>query len=200
MKIKKLFIAAVAFFASGAVNAQEFSLGPKIGLSQGNVEVNGNGFSKGDSKMGYHVGLFARLGGNALILQPEVLYTNTGGEFKEVQGTNEVNYEASFNRLDVPVMVGLKLADFFRIQAGPVASFMLNSELKQDGVGFRSSTMPDYKKSTLGYQAGIGVDVGNMILDLKYEGPLGKVSENIAGLTTDQRQNQLILSLGIRLF
>lgn len=200
MKIKNLFIAAVAFLAVSTVSAQEFSIGPKIGLSQGNVEVNGNGFSKGNSKLGYHVGLFARLGGNSIYLQPEVLYTNTGGEFKEVQGSNEVNYEASFNRLDVPVLVGLKFADFFRVQAGPVASFLLNSDLAQDGASLSSSTMPDYKKSTIGYQAGIGVDVGNMILDLKYEGPLGKVSENIGGLTTDQRQNQLILSLGIRLF
>lgn len=197
MKIKHLFVIAMVVFAAGTVSAQEFSIGPKVGLSQGNVEVNGNGFSKGNSKMGYHVGLFARLGGNALYLQPEVLYTNTGGEFKETQGTTEVNYEATFNRLDVPVLIGLKLGGLFRIQAGPVASFMLNSEVTQD-VG--SAALPDYKKSTLAYQAGIGVDVGNMILDLKYEGPLGKVSERIAGFSTDQRQNQLILSLGIRLF
>src|SRR5690554_7707551 len=122
MKIKNLFIAAVAFLAVSTVSAQEFSIGPKIGLSQGNVEVNGEGFSKDDSKLGYHVGLFARLGGNAIYLQPEVLYTNTGGEFKQTQGSDEVNFEATFNRLDIPVLVGLKFADFFRIQAGPVAS------------------------------------------------------------------------------
>ena len=197
MKIKNLFIAVIAFCAMGTVNAQEFSIGPKVGISQGNVEVNGDGFSKGDSKLGYHVGLFARLGGNALFLQPEVLYTNTGGEFKEMQGNNEVSYKATFSRFDVPILIGLKLADFFRLQVGPVASFMLDSEVTQD-VG--SGALPDYNSSTIGYQAGIGVDVGNMILDLKYEGPLGKVSESIAGFSTDQRQNQLILSLGIRLF
>ncbi len=197
MKTKNLFIIASMFFVVGTVSAQEFSIGPKVGLSQGNVEVNGDGFSKGNSKMGYHVGLFARLGGNALYLQPEVLYTNTGGEFKEVQGSDEVNYEVTFNRLDVPVLVGLKLANIFRIQAGPVASFMLNSEVAES-VG--NASLPSYKKSNLAYQAGIGLDIGNMILDLKYEGPLGNVSDEMAGFSTDQRQNQLILSLGIRLF
>jgi len=197
MKIKNLFIIASMFFIVGTVSAQEFSIGPKVGLSQGNVEVNGNGFSKGNSKMGYHVGLFARLGGNALYLQPEVLYTNTGGEFKEVQGTDEVNYEVTFNRLDVPVLVGLKLGNTFRIQAGPVASFVVNSDVTRD-VG--NAALPDYKKSTLAYQVGVGLDIGNMILDLKYEGPLGNVSDKVAGFSTDQRQNQLILSLGIRLF
>lgn len=197
MKIKNLLIAIVACFAMGTVSAQEFSIGPKIGISQGNVEVTGDGFSKGSSKVGYHVGLFARLGGNAIFVQPEVLYTNTGGKFKQEQGSDQVNYEASFNRLDVPVLVGLKLANLFRIQVGPVASFMLDSEITQD-VG--NAELPDYKKSTLAYQAGIGLDIGNMILDLKYEGPLGKISDKIAGFSTDQRQNQLILSLGIRLF
>lgn len=197
MKVKNLFIAVIAFFAIGTVSAQEFSIGPKVGLSQGNIEVNGDGFSKGDSKLGYHIGLFARLGGNSIYLQPEVLYTNTGGEFSQMQGSDEVTYEATFNRLDVPVMVGLKLADFFRIQVGPVASFLLNSDVTEN---VNSGEVPDYKNSTIGYQAGIGVDIGNMIVDFKYEGPFSKNSESIAGFATDQRQNQLLLSLGIRLF
>lgn len=193
-------MALIAFFAISTLSAQEFSVGPKIGLSQGNITVNGEGFSKGDSKLGYHFGLFARLGGNAIFLQPEVLYTNTGGEFKETlpsQGSNEVSYEVTFNRLDVPIMAGLKFARFFRVQAGPVASFLVNSEVAQD---VNTGELPDYKSSTIGYQAGIGVDIANMILDLKYEGPFGKNAERIAGFNTDQRQNQLILSLGIRLF
>ncbi|MEX2593522.1 MAG: porin family protein [Anditalea sp.] len=199
MEFKNLFIALIAFFAIGTLSAQEFSVGPKIGVSQGNIAVDGDGFSQGDSKLGYHFGLFARLGGNAIYLQPEVLYTNTGGEFMETQppGADEVKYEATFNRLDVPILVGLKLANFFRVQAGPVASFLLNSEVAQD---VTSGALPDYKNSTIGYHAGIGVDVGNMILDLKYEGPFGKNAESIVGFNTDQRQNQLILSLGIRLF
>lgn len=197
MKMKKLVFAIIACFAMGTVSAQEFSIGPKIGISQGNVEVSGDGFSKGSGKLGYHAGIFARLGGNAVFVQPEVLYTSTGGEFKQDQGNDQVNFKATFNRLDVPVLVGLKLANLFRIQVGPVASFMLDSEITQD-VG--NADLPDYKKSTLAYQAGIGLDLGNMILDLKYEGPLGKISDKIAGFSTDQRQNQLILSLGIRLF
>lgn len=196
MKIQKILLAVVAFFAIGTLSAQEFSIGPKIGISQGNVTVNGDGYSSGSSKFGYHAGLFARLGGNSVYLQPEVLYTNRGGEFKEEQGSGSVSYEATFNRLDVPVIVGFKLADFFRIQAGPVASFMMNS--KVSGAG--STALPDYKESTIGYQAGIGLDISNMIIDLKYEGPFGNVADRIAGFETDQRQNQLILSLGLRLF
>lgn len=198
--ILKCFLIACLFTVTSTLNevyAQEFSIGPKIGVSQGNIQVNGSDFSTGNSKLGYHLGLFARLGGNSIYFQPEVLYTNTGGDFQSSLGSTTTTYSASFSRVDVPIMFGFKIAKVFRIQAGPVMSFLLDSDLNSDGTGL---TPPDYNSATLGYQAGIGVDVGNMILDLKYEGPLGKQAESIAGFATDQRQNQLILSLGIRLF
>jgi len=195
--MKKLLIAVIGLFLIGSVEAQDFSIGPKVGVSQGNVSVSGDGFTSGDSRMGYHLGGFIRMGGNFFFIQPEVLYTNTGGEISRLDGANTVTYAASFNRLDVPVMLGLKFANVFRIQAGPVANFLLSSELR-DNVD--NVIDPDYRTSTIGYQAGIGLDIANMIIDLKYEGPLGRTADSIAGFQTDQRQNQLILSLGIRLF
>ncbi len=179
-------------------SAQEFSIGPKVGISQGNLSVSGNDFSSTDNKLGYHLGLFARLGGNRIFLQPEVLYTNTGGDFQQDQGTNNtVQYSASFDRIDVPLIVGLKFAQFFRVMVGPSLTFLIDSSLESDDPAFSG---PDYNTSTVGYQAGIGLDIANMILDLKYEGALGRHAESVAGFPTDQRQNQLILSLGIRLF
>ncbi|MBD8489841.1 PorT family protein [Echinicola sp. CAU 1574] len=196
--MKKICLVIIAILGiSASLQAQDFSIGPKLGISQGNIKVNGDGYESGSDKFGYHVGAFVRMGGNSLYLQPEVLYVNTGGEIKETQGMEEKTYEASFNRLDVPVMLGFKLGDIFRIQGGPVASFLLNSEFEDE---LNGATVPDYKSSTIGYQAGIGVDIANMIIDLKYEGSLSKQAESIAGLETDQRQNQLILSLGLRLF
>lgn len=192
--MKKTLFVILAFLAIGAVQAQEFSIGPKVGVSQGNISVDGNSFESGSDKLGYHVGAFVRMGGKSLYVQPEVLYTNTGGEIRETQGTEQRTFEASFDRLDVPVMVGFKLADFFRIQGGPVASFLLDSDFSDE------IESPDFKDSTLGFQAGIGFDIANMIIDLKYEGSLSKQAESIGGVPTDQRQNQLILSLGLRLF
>ncbi|WP_114751680.1 porin family protein [Pleomorphovibrio marinus] len=195
MKTYLLFLALILSTLQGY--AQEFSIGPKLGVSQGNINVSGSDFSSADSKLGYHVGLFARLGGSRIFLQPEVLYTNTGGDFQQDHGASSINYSASFDRLDVPLIFGFKFAEFFRVQAGPALSFLLDSSLESDDPGF---TGPDYNTSTVGYQAGIGFDIANMILDLKYEGALGKHAESVAGFPTDQRQNQLILSLGIRLF
>lgn len=195
--MKKLLIAVVGLFMLGSVQAQDFSIGPKLGVSQGNINVNGDGFTTGESRMGYHIGGFIRMGGNTFFMQPEVLYTNTGGEITRLDGVNTVTYAATFNRLDVPVMLGLKFANFFRVQAGPVASFLMSSELR-DNVD--NIIDPDYNSSSIGYQAGIGLDIANVILDLKYEGPLGRTAERVAGFNTDQRQNQIILSVGFRMF
>ncbi|MEX0883936.1 MAG: porin family protein, partial [Cyclobacteriaceae bacterium] len=181
----------------GRLSAQEFSIGPKLGVSQGNIKVNGTEFSSGNEKLGYHLGLFARLGGNRIFIQPEVLYTNTGGEFYSQQNNTNITYTASFDRLDIPMMAGFKFARVLRVQAGPVMTFILDSEFTSSG---QSIVDPDYNSSTLGYQAGIGLDIANMILDFKYEGALGKHADSIAGLQTDQRQNQIMVSLGIRLF
>ncbi|WP_339902911.1 porin family protein [uncultured Cyclobacterium sp.] len=179
------------------LSAQEFSIGPKIGVSQGNISVNGNTFSTSNDKLGYHAGLFARLGGNHIFIQPEVLYTNTGGEFKSTQGSSTVSYTAQFDKIDVPIMAGFKIANFFRLQAGPTLAFILDSDLSSTAT---TTAAPDYNKATIAYQAGLGLDLANLIIDFKYEGALGKLGESYVGFPTDQRQNQLMLSLGIRLF
>ncbi|EMS31040.1 hypothetical protein C943_02613 [Mariniradius saccharolyticus AK6] len=182
---------------SWSLQAQDFSIGPKVGFSQANVAVNGDGFSTGDAKFGYHLGAFVRMGGHSIFVQPELLFTNTGGTVvKSGQGTNET-YSASFNRLDIPLMFGFKLAKVFRVQAGPVASVLMNYKI-EDSVD--AVVDADYSSATVGYQAGIGLDVGNVILDFKYESSLSKLSKGVAGFETDTRQNQLILSAGFRLF
>jgi hypothetical protein len=196
--MKKLLI-AVCFLGFALVSkGQEFSIGPKVGISQASISVNGDGFLTADEKMGYHLGLFVRMGGNSIFVQPEFLFTNTGGSIiKEMPSGTEEILEANFNRFDIPLMFGFKLASFFRVQAGPIASILLDYRLED---ALQNALEVDYSSSTLGYQAGIGFDIGNFILDLKYENSLGKISRSISSFQTDQRQNQLILSAGFRLF
>ena len=196
MKKSILVIWVLLIFHS--VQGQDFSIGPKVGLSKSNISVYNTGFESGESKTGYHLGFFVRMGGNFFYVQPEFLFTNTGGELDQphLSQPNQ-SYDVNFNRLDMPLMAGIKFFNFFRLQAGPVASILLDYELKQAGQVVQGS---DYKSATIGYQAGIGVDVGNLIIDFKYENSLGDISKSVAGFPSDQRQNQLILSAGFRLF
>jgi hypothetical protein len=102
----------------------------------------------------------------------------------------------TLNRIDIPVMVGIKLK-ILKLEAGPVASFIIsnNSDLKSI-----TSYELQWNKATIGYQAGLGLDVGKIALDVKYEGNLSKLGTGIdIGNTTasfDTRLNQLIVSIG----
>ena len=94
-------------------------------------------------------------------------------------------------------MVGLKMFNILRIQAGPIASINVNSEIKD---AMDTVQDVDYKNATIGYQAGLGVDIGNLIIDAKYESSLDKATGNVGNFSTDQRMNQWILSVGFKLF
>lgn len=196
--MKKFIFTLIGMMVMISVKSQDFSIGPKLGVSQANISVSGDDFISGDNSLGYHLGLFVRMGGSSIFIQPEFLYTNTGGSFvqKQANGT-DISIDANFNRVDIPFMFGFKLADFFRIQAGPVASILIDYKIED---ALQVPLEVDYNTSTIGYQAGIGLDIGNLILDLKYENSLGKISRSTTAFPTDQRQNQIILSAGFRLF
>jgi hypothetical protein len=196
--MKKLLGFILGLSVCTALSAQDFSIGPKIGISQGSINVSGDGFETGENKFGYHAGIFVRMGGDSFYIQPEFLYTNTGGSVIQKSASGpDVTLDASFNRLDVPFMLGFKLASIFRIQAGPIATILLDYQIA-DAVQVAQDL--NYANATLGYQAGIGVDVGNLILDLKYENSLSRISKSVAGFDTDQRQALFMLSAGFRLF
>lgn len=197
--MKQFLILSLFVLSIGVASAQNFAIGPRAGISQTKLSLEKGNFTPGDAEVGYHLGLFARFGGAGFYVQPEFLYSQTSGTFTfdgPTPGGNS-KFTAEFNRLDIPVMVGFKLFKLLRIQAGPIASIDINSELK-DAVSVVEEV--DFKQASIGYQAGIGLDIGNLYLDAKYEGGLGAITENIGEFQTDQRINQWVFSVGFKLF
>lgn len=199
--MKKLSLIILVLCLSIPVFSQN-GLGIKAGLSSTKIDFENEDFIPSDAQTGYHVGLFGRFGGTGFFVQPELLFTQTKGEFAYVPGgvsggSAPDDYKATFNRLDVPVMVGFRLFKVLRLMAGPIASLNINSKLEEapDTVGDA-----DFKDATFGYQAGLGVDIGNLSIEGKYEGGLSKVTDNIGSYNTDNRLNQWVLSLGFKLF
>ena len=156
------------------------------------------------AKYGFHGGAFVRLTFFGIYIQPELLFSTRSNEYTVQNVTNQnapVSYVAkqSFNKLDIPVMLGLKLGPL-RINAGPTGSLLINSPKA-------IITNPDYKnnynKMTFGYQAGLGFDLLNFLtFDLRYEGSLKKYQNQIQNLTgtkynLDDRPNAFLFSVGI---
>ncbi|WP_297335917.1 porin family protein [Algoriphagus sp.] len=196
--MKKLPIILLLFVLSLPAFSQNFGFGIKGGLSSTEIDFESDQFVPQGAQTGYHLGVFARLGGAGFYAQPELLFTQTSGVFVlDPQGSGSERYQADFNRLDIPVMLGVKMFKLLRLQAGPIASINVNSNLEDASGTVRDV---DFNSATLGYQAGVGVDFGNLFIDAKYEGGLSKVTENIAGFGTDNRLNQWVLSVGFKLF
>jgi Outer membrane protein beta-barrel domain len=199
--MKKLLLVIVGMMCALQAFSQKNGVGLKVGMSSTQVNFEGQQFVPSDAQLGYHVGAFARLGGVGFFVQPEVLFTQTSGKFKlelpPVSSISSTQYEAKFNRLDVPVMAGVRMLKIIRIMAGPIASFNIDSSLKDAGQTVQNV---DFKNATLGYQAGVGVDLGNLSFEGKYEGGLSKFTDTIGTFSTDNRLNQWVLSVGFKLF
>jgi hypothetical protein len=173
--------------------SQNGGFGIKAGLSSTEVDFKNKQFTPQGAQTGYHVGVFGRIGGGGFYVQPELLFTQTSGKF--LSGQDQIN--AQFNRLDIPVMVGMRIFKVLRLQAGPIASLNIDSKLKEAGSTVREV---DFENATLGYQAGLGLDFGNLSIDGRYEGGLSKWTKNIQNFQTDNRINQWVLSVGFKIF
>ncbi len=204
MKKFTLLLMGFLLALTGFAQTNNATFGPKLGISSSNVTIRDDveGFDTGKRKIGFHAGAFARFSFGPLFVQPELLFTSTGAEVEVESVSAQQIREYEFNKLDLPVMIGLKLGESLRFFAGPMASLVLSSDVRQQGT--TQEVRDNYKNATIGYQAGVGVDIGNLIIDLKYESNLSKFGDRVTvgsqEFATDTRNNQLILSLGVLLF
>ncbi|NVK82831.1 MAG: PorT family protein [Cytophagia bacterium] len=196
--MKKLFIVCLLMTIGFGASAQ-FSLGPRVSLVSSKIKFKDAAASveEGDSEFGYQFGLFMRFKVPVvgLYVQPEALLSKSGSTIS----VNNTDVSFDFNKLDVPIMIGGKIGPL-RLNAGPTLSFLMDAS-RDDIAG---DIKDNYKKTTVGYQAGIGVDLLKFVIDVKYEGSLSDFGESISvgGTTvnTDQRHSQVVLALGFKLF
>jgi hypothetical protein len=193
---KYLLSIATLIVVSMSARAQ-VSLGVKGGVNFSKISTDN---VKESTVAGYQAGLFARLGGD-VYLQPEVYLGSKGGkfDFNTTNNTTTTNGKVTFTTLNVPLLLGKRFGGEklnFRLMAGPVYSYILSKNQNfSDNVSGAYNDFGDYKNSTLGFQAGGGVDIGNITADLRYEGGLTKINPAYG-----QRQNLWALSVGFKIF
>lgn len=186
----------VLFVANGAMAQLDFGLRAALLSSSISLEDPSLVITEGDAEIGYQFGVFARVKLLSFYVQPELLFTNSGATVNEI-GAGQVDVD--FNKIDVPVMLGMKLGPV-RIQAGPSFSFLTSVE-STDAQGVVEDLKGDYNSSTVGYQAGVGIDISKFIFDLKYEGSLSNLADATpGGFDTDQRASQWVIGVGFKLF
>ena len=139
-----------------------------------------------------------------VFIQPEALFSQDRSQIEMTALGLEELQDMRLNKLDIPVMVGFKMGKIFRIQGGPVASYVLDAAVNSPNSNGWESIKDGFDNKTWGYQAGIGLDMGPVTLDLKYEGSLRKIrSEMQVGNETfqfDHRESIFQATLGWKIF
>lgn len=196
--MKKSILAALVLLSSLTASAQLPSL--NFGLKGGiNISELKTDWAESENRLGYQAGIWARVGAAGLYVQPEAYLGSKGGEFTSDDATAaSFKAKVNFTTLDVPVLIGYKFGLSklnVHFMTGPVVSFMLNKDTNSNYDEVKDYN--NYKNQTIGAQAGAGVDVGNITLDLRYEKGLSNISKSGQ---YDQKQNLWHISLGYKLF
>jgi hypothetical protein len=197
MKNPLLILMFLMAFSLTSVAQDGGGFGIKAGL---NYNANGDYFeSIGDNaqnpdrNIGYHVGVFGKIG-NKFYFRPELVYTQTKSDYDN-------NNALKIQKIDAPLLFGLKVLGPVTVFGGPSLQYILDSE-------FEGITIDDVNDDfSVGLNFGIGLNFNKIGIDLRYERGFSDneavfINDNLGdGVVSriDTRPDQLILSLSLKL-
>jgi hypothetical protein len=225
---KLILITLFALLATNLAFAQDenFSLGIKAGLNGSFIGKIPDQVERDGVFPGFVGGIYARFntrGGTNLYFQPEVVFSQTGarGKFSSTVGfvTTSGDFRTTLNNVDVPFLVGLRLGIKgvgVRVNGGPVMSYAFSAKRKITGTVENDGSINIDVNETItdainqfqaGIQAGVGVDLGRINLDLRYQYNFTKLYKDGTfsndGYSIPQGDSQIRviqLTAGIKLF
>ena len=167
-------------------------IGFKAGL---NYNANGDYFESissnaqhPDRNIGYHFGLFGKIG-NQIYFKPEVVYTSTKSNY------NDDSFK--MQKIDAPLLVGLKVLGPISVFGGPSLQYILDTEF--DGISINDVE----NEFSVGLNFGIGLNFNKVGIDLRYERGFSDNevtflgNNGIGNSRLDTRPDQLILGLSL---
>ena len=173
MKIKYLLIALFFSLIFNFSVAQEYVFGVSGGLNNntiGIIESKGTNFEVGnfDGKkdISYQIGAYFMAEWQAFFIRPEFNYVSMENHYEFPK--RDAKWTTS--KLEVPILIGLKIGKPVAIYAGPGFNFFDDYQLEgvQDANNF-SDGGPDIDKTTVSLNFGIMLRYKIFVIDLRYE-------------------------------
>ena len=208
--MKKIFFGILMLLST--LSYSQFEMGIKTGISSTEISPKSIVINSGDNDMtlsvneanyGFHFGLYTRVSFANLFIEPSFLFNSTSVDYnlrEEIFDTGVISSirNESYNNLDIPLMVGIKIGPL-RLQGGPVAHIFLNSASDLTAI---NGYAQKFKDASYGMQGGIGFDILKVRLDFNYESNLSLFGDhiNVDGqpYDFDQRPGRLIASVGVK--
>ena len=197
--MKKVLLFILLFVAAEFTFGQ-LTIGIKVGYDAAKLSTNIDSITS-NFKSGFQIGAFARVG-KRFFLQPEIYYTTQGGVF--TSNTSNWKQNIKIGSLDVPVLLGFKLlkqGDFInvRIMAGPLASFVVNKSIEESGGIDGPIEDADLNSVNWAIQAGAGLDVWKLTLDVRYQIGLNQMLKSVENYSFNSYNNVWNVSLGFKI-
>ena len=203
-KIIFLTITICCFFALQS-NAQ-IRFGLRAGLSssqlnQESIQANGVSLAIKDANYGYHFGVFGRAKlTRHWYIQPEAVINSTSINFKvddSRDGLVNKLLTEKYRYLDLPVMLGYKLGPL-RAEFGPTGHVYMASKSELEEIGGYEKRFNNFN---LGYQAGFGLDIWKLMVDLRHEGNFEKFGDHMSiggqDVNFTQRPSRWVMTVGL---
>jgi hypothetical protein len=199
--MKKVILMILLAFACSQTSTAQIDFGVKAGLnynSESIQSVSQDVFTGAESKTGYHAGVWLRfkLPIIGFYLRPELVYTNLENELL-YKGSQTTSY--SFQKIDIPVLIGKKFFGIGNVFAGPSFQYLLKSDFSLNDI-----SEVDTDGFSVGMQFGAGIELGNLGIDVRWERGLNTVESTFLNaiserVTFDTRVNQIIIGLSYKL-
>jgi len=149
--MKKICLIVLSVVASTTLLAQD----PKFGLKGGiNLATLANHPNDPDWRLGWHAGLLSHIHITpSFSLQPEVVYSSQGAEFKRF--VNNQDLKLKLNYVNIPVLLQYNFNNGFRLQGGPQIGFLVNVADKVGDVELNSVSRDNFH--TIDFSIPLGI-------------------------------------------
>jgi hypothetical protein len=202
------FSCTIIFLLISGLTFAGLDFGIKAGYNANKLSANIDSVSS-QFKSGMLLGVYLRFG-KRFYVQPELYYSIQGAQYALNDPANKGSWsqKVTIGSIDIPVLLGFKIIKGekinLRINAGPQVSFVTNSQVKDlndliPGPLTGSSVNP----VNWYIQAGLGVDLWFLTVDVRYLGGLNEVISTVEqGTQTwnfNSKNNVFQLSLGVKI-
>ena len=206
----KQTLALIAFIFCIQTGYSQIAFGVKAGgytvdFNPGSLILEDGGIEQAkvdllNAKFGFQAGIMLRLTLLGITLQPELMYSTSTTEFT-VEDLSSLNanevIKQKWSFVDIPLLVGLKLGPL-RALVGPEARLLVSNPTELLNL---ETFKQEFSNARWGYQAGLGLDIGKIMFDVRYQGSFKKWgSFEYEGNTFefDDRASSILFQLGYK--
>ncbi len=188
--MKRILFSMAVFLIGLTTLKAQFAAGVKLGMSSTDIQASDlnifdqNGIQElsmsiENANYGFLIGGFMRIPIKKFFIQPEVLFNSNSVDYRVTdfrqQGFVDTILREKYQYLDVPLMLGFKFGPL-RLNGGPVSHIFLGSNTELNSIQDYGQM---FKNAEYGWQAGLGLDIWKIAVDLRYEGNFNKFGDHI---------------------